>query len=60
MQRNFKPFIRRQIETDAQTNVQRAIEVDLERELFNEDQIPGRFSSLGCLFGTYPLSARRF
>ena len=65
MQRKFKPFIRRQIETDAQTNVQRARDVDLECEIFRdgireEDGILGRFSSLGCLFGAFPLSIVRF
>ena len=49
----LKPFIRRQIETDPNTNAQRETEVDLERELFTKRLVPGRLVPLGIDFIFY-------
>ena len=46
----LKPLIRRQIETDVNTNAQRETEVDLERELFTKRLVPGRLVPLGIDF----------
>lgn len=50
IQRKLKPFIKREIETDANTNVQRERDIDLEHQYLDDVRVAGRLAPLGYLY----------